>query len=304
MKTALKYLMLSSILALNGVSLPAYAQSASPILSPQSHTTYIDVKFKGYLFGFRVMRAHYKTTYTDTQYQAHAELKTSGLGAFLKKFKIWATTSGQFQSAGLRPQSHVQQNENKKNRRVQMLYNDNKVNVNIVPPIWSQGTPPASPKQRFESDDTLSALLNLMMRGYKTSTEPCTGSVAVFDSKQHYNLRMERKGMRRISQSGYKGDTIRCHVYYEAVSGFDADDLPSDTESAAPIVMYLANFKDAELYIPVRITYKISGFKAVIKAREISIHKAENTHIYMPQTMEDLAGVTHPFDPRVNPAGK
>ncbi len=296
MKTALKYLTISSITALGSVSLPAYAQNVAPILTPQNQTTYVDVKLKGYLFGFRVMRANYKTAYTNTEYQAHAELKTSGLGAFLKKFKIWSTTSGRFDGADLNPQSHVQQNEDKKHRRVQMLYNESKVDVKIVPRLWSQGTPPASPKQRFESDDALSALLNLMMRGYKTSAEPCTGSVAVFDSKQHYNLRMEHKGTRHISQSGYKGDTIRCHVFYEAVSGFDADDLPSETEAAAPIVMYLADFKEAGLYIPVRMTYKISGFKAVIKAREINIRKAENARIYIPQAMEDLAKVTNPFN--------
>ncbi len=273
LKTTLKTALLGTALAFS-LPLAASAQEMASTAAP-SKTVTIDVKLKGYVFGVSMIKAFYSGQITDDSYAVRADIKTSGLGALLKKLKIWATTSGtiegSYKNQDLRPRAHIQQNMDKKHRRVEMNYGPASVDVNIVPRLGSQGTPPASPQQRFESDDATTAILNIMLRGYKTSEKPCSGDVPVFDSKQHYILRMERNGTRRIKQRGYKGDTIRCMVYYIPVAGFDPEDLPTDEEGGTPITMYLANFEEAGLYIPVRMTYKISGFKAVIKARDIKV---------------------------------
>ncbi len=268
MKHALKAAMVTSILA---GSIALNSQRTLADETNFSPDTQVQLKLKGYVFGIKIMRANFSANLNGAQYSAKAGLYTSGLAALLKKFKISANTHGLFAGHDLKPSQHIQQNHNKKNRRVEMNYGEDQVQVNIVPKLGSQGQPPATGKQRFNSDDTLSALLNIMMRGYKTSDKPCSGLVPVFDSKQHYNLRLKAAGTKYIKQRGYKGDTIRCAVYYEPVSGFDPEDLPSSEEAAAPILMYLAKFEAAELYIPVRMTYKISGLKAVIKTKEIKI---------------------------------
>ena len=152
-----------------------------------------------------------------------------------------------------------------------MYYGKDKVKATYVPRLGSFGKPPATQEQIMASDDTLSAILNMMLQGHRTSEEPCSGTIPVFDSKQHYNLRLERDGTRKIKQRGYKGMTIRCKAYYIPVAGFDPEDLPSKEEQETPLKIYLAHFEDDGLYIPVKITYKISGFKAVIKARDITI---------------------------------
>jgi len=274
LKTTIKTALLGTALAFS-LPMAASAQETASTIVP-SQTVTIDVKLKGSVFGVSMIKAFYKGQITSDSYAVRADIKTSGLGALLKKLKIWATTSGTiegaYQNQDLRPKAHIQQNMDKKNRRVEMLYGQSRVDVNIVPRLGSQGTPPASPLQRFQSDDAVTAILNIMLRGYKTGDKPCSGDVPVFDSKQHYILRLKRNGTRRIKQKGYKGDTIRCMVYYIPVSGFDPEDLPSEEEGSTPITMYLANFEDAGLYIPVRMTYKISGFKAVIKARDIKIN--------------------------------
>jgi hypothetical protein len=269
-KRTLTSLMLGSAV-IGGMTMPAHAIEPVPMEAQGEPTTKVSVYLKGYVFGFRVLTADYRTNLTPTRYSASADLKTSGLGAMLQKFRIWATTTGRFNGSDLVPIAHIQQNQDKKNRRVEMNYGANAVDVKIVPPLGTQGVPAASPKQRFESDDALSGLLNLMMRGYRTSEEPCSGKVAMFDSKQHYYLRMEKAGTKYIKQKGYRGDTIKCHIYYEAVSGYDPEDLPSAEEAGTPIKIYLGNFPEAGLYIPVRMSYKVSGFKAVIKARDIKI---------------------------------
>ena len=182
-------------------------------------------------------------------------------------------TKGRFNRNGLRPDWHVQQNTDKKNRRVEMNYDRQtaKVDVAIVPPLGSQGIPPATPRERYSANDTLSGIMDIMMTSRQLDGELCTGRVPIFDSKQHYNLRLERVGTKRVKFHEGKSETIHCRAYYETVSGYDPEDLPSEEEAAAPINIYVKYYPEADLHIPVRLTYKISGFKAVIKMDELDI---------------------------------
>ena len=266
---------------LGGSSWAQTPQNAQiPVASAANdEVTEVEVFLKGYVFGLRIAKVKYQTGFTNDEYYSLASMKTSGLGAFLKKWAIWSISTGSFNGQDIVPATHLQQNLNKKNRRVEMAYGTDKVDISIVPPLGSQGVPPASPKERFESDDTLSVLLKLTMGGFKTGDKVCDGTVPVFDSKQHYNLRMERDGEKYIKQKGFKGDTIRCKIYYEAVSGYDPEDLPSEEEAATPVTVYLTRNDDAQIYVPVKMVYKISGFSAVIKTRDIKIRKRKVKNI-------------------------
>jgi len=156
----LKKICASLALGSSVVFSPAAAQTVYPApVTPapaQKEITEVDVFLKGYVFGLRIAKVKYNTGFTDNEYYSLASMKTSGLGAFLKKWAIWSVSTGSFDGPDVKPATHLQQNLNKKNRRVEMSYGADKVDISIVPPLGSQGVPPASPKQRFESDDTLS----------------------------------------------------------------------------------------------------------------------------------------------------
>ncbi len=246
--------------------------------SPDSDTTQIRLELKGYVFGFRVIRSDLITQFDETQYSAYADAKSSGLAALLKKMEIWSVTKGRYSRSGMQPDWHVQQNTDKKNRRVEMNYDRSAGNVDvaIVPRLGSQGVPPATPRERYMANDTLSGIMHLMMMGTKVNGELCEGRVPFFDSKQHYNLRMERVGTRRVKFDGGKDDTIHCRAYYEPISGYDPEDLPSAEEAATPVNVYFKYYEEAGVHVPVRFTYKISGFKAVVKVDDMEIRSARN----------------------------
>ena len=241
-----------------------------------SDDTQIQMRLKGYVFGFRVIRSDYVVRFNQQDYVAYADAKTSGLAALLKKMELWSVTKGRYSKNGLKPDWHVQQNTDKKNRRVEMNYDRSKakVDVAIVPPLGSQGIPPATPAERYQANDAISGILHLMMTGTSINGELCTGRVPFFDSKQHYYLRLERIGTKRVKFLDGKDDTIHCRAYYEPVSGYDPEDLPSEEEASTPVNVYLKYFPEAGLHIPVRLTYKISAFKAVIKVDEMEIIQA------------------------------
>ena len=259
-----------NIAALNANNL---VQTNYTLPTARNNVTEYSFELKGYVLGLRIIRANYMGWHDTRQYALYADIKTSGLGALLKKLEIWAVSAGDYTRSGLRPRFHVQQNLNKNNRRVEMNYDNTalRVETQILPPLGSQGTPAASRYERYNADDTLSSVLNFMMRGQSIDGEVCYGGIRVFDSKQHYNLRMENQGIDRVKFEGDKVDVIECYVYYEPISGFDPEDLPDSEESTTPIKVYLKAFPELGLYVPVRMTYKISALKAVIKIDEMTI---------------------------------
>ncbi len=294
MKRAIKTALASAIITGLGISSLAHAAmidqtrnlavlnegniSATNYVLPTTpvNATEFDFKLKGYVFGLRMIKANYTGWFDESRYTAYTDLKTSGLGALLKKLEIWAVTTGSYTRSGLTPTFHIQQNMDKKNRRVEMNYDNGMrhINVAIEPPLGSQGLPPASPEERYSADDTISAILNLMMRGQKIEGPVCSGSIRVFDSKQHYALRMVQDGTKRVKFDGEKVEAIRCLVYYEPISGFDPEDLPETEESSTPVKVYLKDFPEIGLYVPVKFTYKISSIKAVIMLDKMSFKPA------------------------------
>lgn len=243
------------------------------VIPPGPNATQFKFKMKGYVFGLRMIKADYYG-YTDNgRYALYSNARTSGLAAVLKQMRIWAVAQGRYDRTGMRPDFQVQQNVNKKNRRVEMEYDNaaRRVNVHAHPRIGSQGTPPASEAERYEADDPLSVILKLLMTGQAVDGEPCAGKAPVFDNKQHYNLRMENMGTKHFKKDGFDTEILRCNIYYDPVNGFDPEDLPSDEEKATPVKISLMFDEAHGLYIPIRATYKISGFKAVLKVTHLEI---------------------------------
>ena len=244
-----------------------YPDSTPYVVPPApAGATQFAFSMKGYVFGFRVVRASYVGYTGDTDYVAYADVRTSGLGALLKKMEIWSVSRGRVLPGGeLRPTFHVQQNTDKKNRRVEMNYGASAVDVDIRPPLGSQGVPPATPDERFNALDTVTALLHMTRRG----EEVCSGSVPVFDSKQRYNLRLAPVGEARVKYLGDKQAATHCHVYYEPIAGYDPEDLPSAEEESTPVDVYFRYYPEVDMHVPVRFAYKVSGFTAVIKMSDL-----------------------------------
>jgi hypothetical protein len=199
-------------------------------------------------------------------------MDTAGIAKMTKSGGLWSTSIGYYDSADIKPTQHVIQKLNKKGRRVEINYDAAGAPIStIVPRFGSMGQPAATDAERAEAVDALSGILQLMMTGHTYGDAPCTGSVPIFDGKQRYDLRLEKAGNNYIRQSSYKGETVRCHVYMETVSGYDTEDLFTEEEAATPIVIYLAEFKDAGLWVPVRFDYRVSGIKVNIKATYIDV---------------------------------
>ena len=246
------------------------AEMALPDLPPAPpDALHITANLDGKVLGLKMIDADYSGWVGTRTYALRSDMATSGLGALLKKLRIWAVTEGRWDANGFHPVRHTQQNRNKKRRRVEMLYGADAVEVSVIPPNGSLGVPPASPAERFGADDTLTALLKIMTRRALMGEATCAGAVAVFDSKQRYDLRLVDRGAEPGKLGDYRGAVRRCDIYYEPVSGFDPEDLPDADEAASPVKVWFADVAGVD--VPMKFSYKISGFKAVIKVDDLRI---------------------------------
>jgi len=250
---------------------PAYV--AAPI--PAKGEISFDYKLSGYVFGLKLISARYKGLVGKDSYSVYSDMKTSGLAALLKKQRLWSYSGGNYNKADLKPVTHIQQNLNKKSRRIEVDYDykKNKLSQTVVPRHGSMGTPPATPAQAFGSDDVNTAMLKVLLTGYAMDGEVCKDTIPVYDGKQHYNLRMTKVSEGTLKFDGKKYPSVRCNAYFDPISGFDPEDLPSAKEQSKPVKVYLIERKDYGMYMPVKFTYKVGGFKATVKVKKATLKK-------------------------------
>lgn len=245
---------------------PAYIAA----IDPAEGEVAFDFKLSGYVFGLKMVSARYRVNLSDNSYTIYSDMKTSGLAAMLKKQQLWSYTDGTYDDTDMKPVNHIQQNMNKKSRRVEIFYNykRDRIRQTVNPRFGSMGTPPATPEQAFTSDDANTAMLKVLMSGHRMKDEICTETIPVYDGKQHYNLRMVRQADTTKKFEGTKYPAIECHVYADPISGFDPEDLPDAEEKSKPVKVYFINKPEYGIYMPVRLTYKVGGFSAVVKVKD------------------------------------
>lgn len=236
-------------------------------INPGKGETAFDIKLKGYVFGIKLMDARFKGNVGKRDYSVYSDMKTSGIAALVKKQRLWSWTIGRYNKTDMRPMQHIQQNMNKKSRRIREIFNykEEKLILKTHPPHGSMGKPPATEEQRFWSDDVNSALLKIVMMEHRVDGEVCEGTIPVFDGKQHYNLLFKKVSEQPVKFDGRQYPGVKCHAWVDPVSGFDPEDLPSAEEKAKPVTFYMINRPEFGAYMPVKFTYKISGFSATVK---------------------------------------
>ncbi len=264
-------------IGLTGTGITVHAQDArnpdpayTAPLNPAEGETTFEFRLSGYVFGLKVVSAKYRGIIGEDSYNIYSDMKTSGLAAMLKKQQLWSYTEGFWDEDDIRPVNHIQQNMNKKSRRVEVFYNykRSRIRQSVSPRFGSMGQPPATPEQAFNSDDANSAMLKILMAGFRMDEEVCNESIPVYDGKQHYEMKISRHGTKEQKFDGQKYQALECHVYFEPVSGFDPEDLPDTDEKSKPVKVYLIPRPEYNLYMPVKFTYKVGGFSAKVKVKE------------------------------------
>lgn len=258
----------ASVIAL---AVSSVSSARDSVDAPPAVPMNINISYSGSVIIFRVANIQLSGQIGNENYGATARFTTAGLAALFSDADIEAGISG-YSDGGLRPWRYEHLNHSSGSGRIVGIdFPEGIATPDVVPPFGSMGEPPANEAQRNGAVDPVSAILRLGLRQSSEPGELCSGRIPVFDGKARYDLRLEVAGANDIRTRAWRGEAVRCHAYYEPVAGYDPEDMPSESDIADPVVLWLAPFNGGGIHLPVRIRTN-SGFGAVtIEARSISV---------------------------------
>ena len=172
-------------------------------------------------------------------YQISSVVKTTGIADLFVDYDMRVSASGYIRDNGLQTYSYVSQNnDGKKNRRVEMIYGQDDVSMTAKPAFGDLGDPAATPEQKLKALDPLTALIS---NGFepRTPENPCGGPLVTFDGKQLTKLTLTYQGPADIKTKAWRGRGYECHVELDRVAGYKKGDKGKNLSGIdGPMKMY------------------------------------------------------------------
>ncbi|MEM0986392.1 MAG: DUF3108 domain-containing protein [Pseudomonadota bacterium] len=200
-------------------------------------------------------KARFTTEMTADTYRITSKVKTTGLADILVNYDLALSATGYVDPDRLRPYAYISQNDDgKKNRRVELIWGDDDVTGTINPRFGNMGEPPAMPDQKIDAMDPISALINFALTPRDITDAPCGGPIKTFDGRQLSHLHLTYAGMKTVKSDAWRGEAIECHITLDKVAGFKAGEKNKDTLAGidGPLRMWLAPLPNGAT-VPVRI---------------------------------------------------
>lgn len=192
----------------------------------------------------------------DKTFNIASRVRTTGLADIFVDYDMRLGASGYVRPDTLNTYSYVSQNnDGKKNRRVEMIYGRSDVDMAVSPKFGNLGEPPATPEQKMETKDPVTALISYALepRG-DTPEELCGRTMKIFDGRQLTHLNLTYAKTERVRSKAWKGQAVACDITMDRIAGYDADEVNNDTLTGidGPLRMWLAPMPNGS-YVPVKI---------------------------------------------------
>ncbi|MEO1567720.1 MAG: DUF3108 domain-containing protein [Pseudomonadota bacterium] len=229
-------------------------------------------------------KARFTTELNADTYRITSKVKTTGLADILVNYDLALSATGYVREDGLSPYAYISQNnDGKKNRRVELTWGPADVAGKINPRFGNMGDPEAQPAQKIDAMDPVAALINFALEPRDDrETNPCGGPIKTFDGRQLSHLHLTYAGMKQVRSDAWRGEAIECHITLDKVAGFKAGEKNKDTLAGidGPLRMWLAPLSNGAT-VPVRIEAdtddigKVTLQASVMNFEPLTVQKAE-----------------------------
>jgi hypothetical protein len=211
----------------------------------------ISLDYSGTAWGVvGVGSAHLDVDVDGDAYTAAGMVRTAGVAALFLQTQINVNAGGAFENGSVRwRRYYLDHMYDGVHRYITMRPNTGSVEASINPTYPEWGNPPATDQQKLAARDPLSSLI--AMAADVGATHRCQGQYMTFDGRWLYRLDVRDGGIARMSQGGYRGWAVRCHVRYFPVAGFAPDDQ-GYRDPPPPGVVWFALLDGKRLAPPIR----------------------------------------------------
>lgn len=213
-----------------------------------------ELEAKAYLFIIPVTgRADFNVKLNGDTYTMDTRVKTTGIADIFVDYDMRVASSGYVKENDLQTYNYVSQNnDGKKNRRVEMTYGADDVEMIATPAFGNLGFPPATPEQKLKALDPITSLVDIMFQE-RNADEPCGDPLTIFDGRQLTRLSLNYVGPADIKTKAWKGKGIECHVNMERVAGYKKGEKGSNLSGIdGPMSIYFGEALDG-MMVPVKI---------------------------------------------------
>lgn len=214
-----------------------------------------ELKAKAYvLFIPATGKASFNVDMTPDFYNIRSRVKVTGIADWFVNYDMHLLASGYNTGQGLKTYRYNSQNrDGKKNRKVELIIEDDSFSMEATPRFGNLGFPPATTEQVVKTNDPITALITFALEPRVAGADPCGGPIKLFDGRQLTYLHLENAGMSKVKTDAWKGQAIECHVTMDRMAGYDKDEQNDNLTSIdGPLRMYLAPLENGA-HVPVKI---------------------------------------------------
>ncbi|MGQ0531254.1 MAG: DUF3108 domain-containing protein [Caulobacteraceae bacterium] len=214
---------------------------------------------------------NYNFTQTGSAYTATANREMKGwVGAALNRSQDYTySVRGAVAADGtLRPSQYQHQGgrrrEDRPNGRlIRTTFTANDAVTTATPGPANMGDPPATPEQRRNTIDQLTAIAAMV-----TATgDPCSRTLRIYmDGRARFDFVLTPNGNVNVRSRAYEGAGVRCRVQFRPIAGF------GDPQEPATLSFVFARHSSG-MWAPTTIEMPTDGFGVVrLEARRLTIN--------------------------------
>ena len=221
----------------------------------------LDARYTASLGGIPIGRGAWVIDIANGQYTAAASGMTVGLVRLFASGQGSSASRGSVRNGNLYPStyaSNIIYDQRVEDLRIVLQNGTVKdVSINPPPPPHPDRIPVPDAHRRGVVDPMTAALMRVSGRGDPVSAEACQRTIAIFDGRMRYDLRLSFKRFEAVrANRGYEGPVAVCAVQFFPMSGY----VPHRHS-----IVYLRGLRDAEVWLaPVAGTRVLVPYKFLL----------------------------------------
>jgi hypothetical protein len=221
----------------------------------------VDARYEVTLAGVPIGRGAWFIDINDSEYVAAANGKATGLLRIFANGEGTSAARGRVSKGQLVPSSYASSiTTDKKTEELRITLNGGNVkDFSIDPPTppHPDRIPLTDAHRKGVTDPMSGSLARVAGNGDTMSPEACNRTVAVFDGRMRYDLKLAYKRMDTVrAEKGYQGPAVVCGLSFNPIAGY----VPSRSA-----IKYLIAQRDMEAWlVPIAGTRVVVPFRVAI----------------------------------------